>query len=273
MGLEPQTKEFTHSKNFQHTPIATNETPLACTRMGMIEGHGDWSAQQYHRLIQLAWVITWARLKVKDTHNLWPFKLTKTLELRVCTLFSDNPIKAIISQRSFWLIVPVDMSAAYMSSAAACYALRPARMVHSACCNHIVTDPHQTNSERVPGVSLVISRSNSKAELKLRWFELPKRKTKPWDTWVEFAGRNCLRRCRARPAEATTVIDPVAKGFMGVPEMVVLVPQNGWFIMEINGKSYWNGWFRGTHILGNLLMFDMRRLYPHPPIWCSDIVE
>ena len=29
------------------------------------------------------------------------------------------------------------------------------------------------------------------------------------------------------------------------------VPQNGWFIKEIKGKSCWNGWFGGTPILGN----------------------
>ena len=32
------------------------------------------------------------------------------------------------------------------------------------------------------------------------------------------------------------------------------VPQNGWFIMENHGKSYFNGWFAGIPISGNLHM-------------------
>ena len=34
-----------------------------------------------------------------------------------------------------------------------------------------------------------------------------------------------------------------------VPKM--MIPKYGWFMMVYNGKSYWNGWFGGTFILGN----------------------
>ena len=56
--------------------------------------------------------------------------------------------------------------------------------------------------------------------------------------------------------------------------------QNGWFINVYNGKSYWNGWFRGTPTLGNLhVMYVImiwslnqiahRSLFLQYPINCS----
>ena len=70
----------------------------------------------------------------------------------------------------------------------------------------------------------------------------------------------CLPRCwlsRGWVSPESSSLKCRKKGYWDTPESIrlfpkIMVPQNGWFIME---NPYWKGWFGGTTIFGNIHNF------------------